>query len=81
MAVSLDFMKAARTLKRKVFGDVRVQSMQECVICMEEFKDSDEVAELKCDERHYFHSRCLEDWLKRKLECPLCKKVVIAEDE
>jgi hypothetical protein len=48
---------------------------------MEEFKDSDEVAELKCDERHYFHSRCLEDWLKRKLECPLCKKVVIAEEE
>lgn len=43
---------------------------------MEEYKDTDDVAELKCDQRHYFHSKCLADWLKRKLECPLCKKPV-----
>ena len=24
-----------------------------------------------CD--HYFHKKCFEDWLKVKLECPLCK--------
>ena len=70
-----------RSLKKFTFSSLSDAMMQECVICMEEFKDSDEVAELKCDERHYFHSKCLEDWLKRKLECPLCKKIVIAEDE
>ena len=79
--MSIDFLNAARNIKRKMFGDIRVQAMQECVICMEEFKEQDEIAELKCDERHYFHSKCLEDWLKRKLECPLCKKIVKAEEE
>lgn len=52
---------------------------QECVICMEQFKEEEEVAELKCDERHYFHINCLEDWLKRKMECPLCKSTVKPE--
>jgi len=30
---------------------------------MENFKDDDEIAELKCDYRHYFHSVCLKGWL------------------
>ena len=68
------------TLRKRFFSSVKVQSMQECVICMDDFKESDEIAELKCDERHYFHSKCLEGWLKRKLECPLCKRVVKLEE-
>ena len=54
----------------------RNKTMTECIICMNEFKAEDKVAELKCDERHYFHQECLADWLKRKPECPLCKKPV-----
>lgn len=50
--------------------------LEQCVICMVDFRDSDEVAELMCDRRHYFHTHCVEEWLKRKLECPLCKKEV-----
>lgn len=50
--------------------------MEQCAICMDDYKDEDEIAELACDKRHYFHSKCLEDWLKRKLECPLCKTAV-----
>jgi len=53
-----------------------VKETKECIICMENFKDDDEIAELKCDYRHYFHSACLKDWLTRKPECPLCKKPV-----
>jgi hypothetical protein len=66
--------------KRRLYGDLRVRNMIECVICMEEFKDSDQVAELKCDERHYFHQKCLEDWLQRKSECPLCKRLVLQNE-
>lgn len=40
--------------------------MSECVICMETYQESDEVAELKCDARHYYHAKCIEDWLRRK---------------
>ncbi|TNV71940.1 hypothetical protein FGO68_gene15098 [Halteria grandinella] len=68
-------------LNRRAFGKNKIQAakndgMAECVICMEEYKETDEIAELKCDQRHYFHSKCLEQWLKRKLECPLCKRQV-----
>ena len=48
----------------------------QCPICLQDYTPSDEVAELNCDDRHCFHSRCLEDWLKHKLECPLCKRPV-----
>ncbi|TNV77249.1 hypothetical protein FGO68_gene2350 [Halteria grandinella] len=48
----------------------------QCSICLQEYVQSDELAELNCDERHCFHSKCLEDWLRHKLECPLCKRTV-----
>ena len=78
MVDRVPYMAAVSSLNKKEFKEVNSKSknMTECVICMSEFKEEDQIAELKCDERHYFHSACLEDWLKRKLECPLCKKPV-----
>ena len=38
------------------------------------FSDSDTVTPLPCDKRHYFHSRCIEEWSKTCSDCPLCKK-------
>jgi endo-1,4-beta-mannosidase len=31
------------------------------------------ITPLSCDIRHYFHSSCIEQWMKLKNECPLCK--------
>lgn len=46
----------------------------ECSICMETFKEGhDFVSPLACDARHFYHSDCIEQWLKNKNECPLCK--------
>ena len=72
------YINAIKNLTKKKFHaiDNKNRTMNECLICMNEYKDDDEVVELKCDERHYFHAECLESWLKRKLECPLCKKPV-----
>ena len=48
--------------------------IQECAICMETFKEGqDHISPLLCDERHMFHSDCIEEWLVKKNECPLCK--------
>ena len=79
MVSRIPYAAAITGLNKKSFDklDTKNKNMSECVICMMDFKDTDEIAELKCDERHYFHSACLEDWLKRKLECPLCKKPVL----
>lgn len=78
MVARIPYAQTIAGLNKKSFGNVREQAknMKECVICSLEYKDDDTIAELKCDERHYFHQECLEEWLKRKLECPLCKKPV-----
>jgi len=34
---------------------------------------------LPCDPRHYFHSECIEHWMKEKTECPLCRTVINTE--
>ena len=47
--------------------------LAECVICMCEFEDSDQIAELRCDSRHIFHTKCIEDWLKNNDTCPNCR--------
>jgi hypothetical protein len=82
MVDRIPYMNAVKGLNKKNYKDVQEKnkSMDECVICMEQYKDDDEIAELKCSEKHYFHSKCLEEWLKSKLECPLCKRVVSSND-
>ena len=47
---------------------------KECIICMETFEDNQKVTALPCDERHYFHSKCILSWSERHRNCPLCKK-------
>ncbi|TNV77862.1 hypothetical protein FGO68_gene2000 [Halteria grandinella] len=72
----IDVLKGGFSTKK--FGKVKKENrtMESCAICLGEYKDKDEVAELGCDQRHYFHLECLVDWIKRKPECPLCKKPV-----
>lgn len=53
---------------------------KECTICMEEYMPNDEITPLPCDARHYFHSKCIENWLKSNNSCPLCKKPITEED-
>lgn len=52
----------------------------ECAICMEEYQPDDEITPLPCDTRHFFHTKCIEDWLKHNNSCPLCKKPVTLND-
>jgi E3 ubiquitin-protein ligase DOA10 len=51
-----------------------------CPICMEEYLATDEVTQLKCDSRHYFHTACLEAWIEGgNNKCPLCRKPISEE--
>lgn len=63
----IPYLAAIKALKKEHYHDVPVKTMTECIICMEIFKDNDNVAELNCDLRHYFHEKCIEEWLKTKL--------------
>ena len=60
-----------------------------CAICLENFEEKDDgqlaeqqagdlVVALTCNECHTFHPPCLEEWLTRSPECPLCKTDVFS---
>eukprot|EP00347_Sterkiella_histriomuscorum_P006485 403352587 len=45
-----------------------------CAVCIDDFKSGCIFKMLKCS--HKYHSNCIDEWLKTKLQCPLCKKEV-----
>jgi hypothetical protein len=68
-----------------LFAPVALTAMQNdkydqktCTICFNEFADqraiqeSGKLIKTKCG--HIFHEKCLNNWLKKKNNCPLCKK-------
>ncbi|CAK8543830.1 unnamed protein product [Lathyrus sativus] len=51
-----------------------------CVICLEEYKNMDDVGTLKtCG--HDYHVSCIKKWLSMKKLCPICKSSVLPEDK
>lgn len=42
-----------------------------CMVCLGEFSVGDSCRRLPC--RHLFHSSCVEEWLRRCTDCPICK--------
>ncbi|KAI1314399.1 hypothetical protein EDD11_002225 [Mortierella claussenii] len=52
----------------------------ECVICLEEYADEDELRTLPC--KHEYHVACIDNWLtNRKKFCPICKRDICAPTE
>jgi len=47
------------------------ESPRDCVICLGEFKDNDLGTLPLCS--HSFHLECIEAWLRKKPNCPLCR--------
>eukprot|EP00188_Purpureofilum_apyrenoidigerum_P004034 Plantae.Rhodophyta-Purpureofilum_apyrenoidigerum.ctg43959.p1 GENE.Plantae.Rhodophyta-Purpureofilum_apyrenoidigerum.ctg43959~~Plantae.Rhodophyta-Purpureofilum_apyrenoidigerum.ctg43959.p1 ORF type:complete len:339 (-),score=27.92 Plantae.Rhodophyta-Purpureofilum_apyrenoidigerum.ctg43959:261-1178(-) len=45
-----------------------------CVICLEDLLDGDMCHKLPCS--HVYHSQCLDSWLIKSNECPLCKQAL-----
>ncbi|KAM3127846.1 hypothetical protein pb186bvf_020036 [Paramecium bursaria] len=44
-----------------------------CTICLEDGQNPIEIM-LEC--RHVFHGPCIEEWLSREKQCPVCKKEI-----
>lgn len=62
-----------RSLVPASFSDVpSTLSMNHCTICLEQFTKKDTVKCLPCS--HVYHDRCIDEWLSRKPNCPVCKQ-------
>jgi hypothetical protein len=46
-----------------------------CVICLEDFKNTDNITILQCD--HIYHYNCVSGWFMRKPNCPICRTDII----
>ncbi|GLC38209.1 hypothetical protein PLESTB_001087600 [Pleodorina starrii] len=47
---------------------------QTCCICLGNFSTGDQLKSIQCV--HYHHAACLDEWLRIKACCPLCKAVL-----
>lgn len=52
--------------------DTEVSEDGVCVVCLSSVIHGDQILELPCS--HVFHLSCVEEWLKRSIVCPVCKR-------
>ncbi|CAI2370186.1 unnamed protein product [Moneuplotes crassus] len=49
---------------------------KECIICLCKFDTKSPPIFLPCGNNHMFHRPCIKSWLRRKPNCPICKRAV-----
>lgn len=72
-----------RLMNRFPYSKFMLREARDCPICFEQFTDKCEVVQLKCNDLHIFHYKCMERYLNYEDEnlpiaqakqCPLCRK-------
>lgn len=49
-----------------------------CTVCMSDYEEGEDLKLLPCF--HRFHDKCISQWLKTQLKCPICKTSVRMEE-
>ncbi|XP_016470846.1 uncharacterized protein LOC107793076 [Nicotiana tabacum] len=60
------------------FSLIRTELERKCSICQEEYEAEDEMGKLDCG--HFYHIRCIKQWLMQKNSCPVCKSAAMSND-
>jgi hypothetical protein len=77
MQVPLPIPEILNSLNRTRFNPTDNGLQSQCAICWNDFQLDEEVTPLLCDERHLFHTSCIEAWIKKGHNtCPLCRKQI-----
>lgn len=56
--------KFIKALSKFTYGFIKIKSKKECGICLKVFDDDQMVSIVSCTKKHYFHTKCIEHWLK-----------------
>jgi hypothetical protein len=43
-----------------------------CAICYDDYQEDDILRKMPCD--HYFHKACIDVWMEKRSECPICNQ-------
>lgn len=69
-----DYLKNTLPKFKKIKKD-NESSLENCCICLEEYKENTFKRTLKCE--HHFHKKCIDKWLKNcdddNIHCPMCR--------
>lgn len=59
-------------------GGGGMEEALQCMVCMEDFVVGDKLRTLPC--LHRYHQSCIDEWLCRSPECPICKRNITELD-
>ncbi len=58
--------------------DPLIIQKEQCFVCFEPYLEGEHKRELPhC--KHFFHKKCIDKWLKKKAQCPICRDNVLEE--
>mmetsp|Transcript_42250 Transcript_42250/g.99210 ORF Transcript_42250/g.99210 Transcript_42250/m.99210 type:complete len:255 (-) Transcript_42250:141-905(-) len=69
--VEMAFVMSMLRPERWNYNYVHQEGDSECRICLEEYVCDEEIVRLPCF--HYAHTQCMEKWLRRSANCPVCR--------
>ncbi|CAD8126642.1 unnamed protein product [Paramecium sonneborni] len=49
------------------------QENSQCAICLIEYQKGDVIFILPCNSKHFFHQRCIKNWIQYQSICPFCR--------
>lgn len=52
---------------------------ESCIICADDFLKGNKLICLQCS--HFFHDQCIITWLRKRNQCPVCRKELKTDDE
>jgi hypothetical protein len=68
-----------RKLRAADLAEYSAASGQACNVCLGPYEVGEDVRTLPC--LHQFHKDCIDNWLRRRAVCPICKCSVVRSDE
>jgi len=67
-----------------IFNTKSIDPEHDCPICLEQFAKDSEIIALSCSNKHIFHIKCIEDYLKDRgpdKKCALCREPINFDEE